>query len=209
MRSMRSRAAAVAAAALLLPALPALAVPVLTVDQTTSSVSVPVTWTHSLGETQVFAHVEVGSGTVTVADPTGLEPAHGYDSFADITAMTFSGTANAVAAALGSLQWTPPTPATDPPSITVKVTKAPVADNVAWDPASGHFYEVVESTRSWDAAHLAAQDSTTVVGTPYLATVETGDEYEFLRDHLNVNVPVWLGAQGYSRTDPVVRRHVR
>ena len=141
------------------------------------------------GQAVVRAVVTASSGLLVLPAPqTGVTVPLGYPALGVAwSSLAFEGTEDALNTALANLRWTPSV--TGPATIAVDATLG----GPAYDPASGHHYEVVSAAGlTWDDARLAAE-AMSFNGLPgYLASVISQDEQDFVAR--TTAGPAWIGA---------------
>lgn len=164
----------------------------------------------------VLAVLSTTIGTLQETATAGLTLPTGYQSSLTTagTTIAFAGLPAAVNAALATVQLTTPVYGGQA-AISLSVT-ARGSNNVAYNPANGHYYEYVSSPVTWDGAFNAitgaslldqstVYDTSTRMSTPsascpktfngmcgYFATVSTASENDFITSKVGV-ASAWLG----------------
>jgi hypothetical protein len=148
---------------------------------------------------QVLITVSAGSGVVSFTQTSGLTLATGYSSFVNVGTVAFQGTVANVNAALASMSYTAPAQTT---SVSVSIRATSLADagsnTVAYDPATGHFYEyVADPDVDWFTAQADANSMTFDGAQGYLATIPTAAVSSFVEQHLPAH-DVWAGGESFD-----------
>lgn len=134
------------------------------------------------GNDTIPVKLRVTSGTLAMSATTGLT----FTGSSSGSTLYFSGTRSNVNAALATLTYTRNTTGTDTLEISL------VASGEVFFADTGHLYEYVASTLSWNDAKTAAQGRTKYGATGYLATITSQAENDFVAARLS-NAG-WMGA---------------
>lgn len=133
--------------------------------------------------------VEQSNGTLSAAQgATSLIT--GYSTFS-ASKLGFKGTYQAIQAALSTVTWTPAS-ASNGLTLRIGLATAPVS-NQYYDANSGHYYEYVATTRTWDEARTEAATRTLNGLNGYLVHITSRAENDFVANEASAP-NVWIGA---------------
>ncbi|HVW88340.1 MAG TPA: Ig-like domain repeat protein, partial [Gaiellaceae bacterium] len=142
------------------------------------------------GGDSVRVVVSTTNGTLELtSSASGVSVPFGYPAVGSSAAsVAFEGTQSQVNDALGAVSWAPAS--TGDSSLDVSA----VLGGATYDPANGHYYEVVDngSSIAWSAAKTAAATKTFNGLQGYLATITSSDENSFLAQ--KTADAAWIGA---------------
>ena len=114
----------------------------------------------------------------------------GYNSYT-ASKLGFKGTYQAIQTALSTVTWTPAS-ASSGLTLRIGLATAPGA-NQYYDANSGHYYEYVSTTRTWDAARTDAATRTLNGLNGYLVHITSRAENDFVANEASAP-NVWIGA---------------
>lgn len=140
--------------------------------------------------------------TFSITTTTGLTFASGYNTWSNITRISFTGTQSNVNNALASLKINTSSTLGNV-QISVSTTVNPTG--YYYNAVNGHFYRPISGTSSYTAAKNASATQTFKGQTGYLVTITSQDEQNFV----GANVPgnnIWIALsdrlqEGYWRVD--------
>lgn len=140
--------------------------------------------------------------TFSLTTSTGLSFASGYNTWSNITRISFTGTMANVNNALASLKINTGS-ATGNVQISISTTVNPVG--YYYNATNGHFYRPISTTATYDNAKTLSTQQTFKGQTGYLVTITSADEQNFII----ANVPqnnIWFALtdriqEGYWRVD--------
>lgn len=133
--------------------------------------------------------VDQTNGVLT-ATQGGTSLITGYNSYSS-SKLGFRGTYQAVQNALASVTWTPSS-ASSGLTLRIGLATAPGA-NQYYDANSGHYYEYVSTTRSWESARDEAATRTLNGLNGYLAHITSRAENDFVANETSAP-NIWIGA---------------
>ncbi len=153
--------------------------------------------------TLLFSAV-ASSGNVKVTTTSNLLRAAGYCSYSDdasaeptncsgdsLTEVGFRGTQDDINTAIATLSFKGDG-STGTPTITVSITPA----GTNYFSGNGHYYEIVNATKTWPEAKALAEASTKYGLTGYLATITSQAENDFLENKIGADA--WIGGSDSS-----------
>ena len=153
--------------------------------------------------TLLFSAV-ASSGNVKVTTTSNLLRAAGYCSYSDdasaeptncsgdsLTEIGFRGTQDDINTAIATLSFKGDG-STGTPTITVSITPA----GTNYFSGNGHYYEIVNETKTWPEAKALAEASTKYGLTGYLATITSEAENDFLENKIGADA--WIGGSDSS-----------
>lgn len=140
--------------------------------------------------------------TFSITTTAGLSFATGYNSWSNITRISFTGTQSNINNALASLKINTGS-STGNVQISVSTTVNP--SGYYYNATNGHFYRPISGTSTYTAAKNASATQTFKGQTGYLVTITSQDEQNFI----GANVPgnnIWIALsdrlqEGYWRVD--------
>ena len=143
------------------------------------------------------------AGNIKITNTTNINSANGYCGYNDntstpvqctgssLTEVGFRGTQANINNALATLSFK----GDGSTGTTITVSVTPTGNN--YNPANGHYYQLVASSSvSWATAKTAAEASTYEGLTGYLVTVTSESENNFLKSKISTNT--WIGASDNS-----------
>ena len=144
------------------------------------------------------------SGNIKVTTTTNLLKAAGYCGYTSdasseptdckgdsVAELGFRGTQDDINAAIATLSFKGDG-STGSPTIAISITPA----GTNYFSGNGHYYEIVESTKTWPEAKTAAEASTKYGLTGYLATITSAAENDFLESKIGADA--WIGGSDSS-----------
>ena len=144
------------------------------------------------------------AGNIKVTDTSNLLKAAGYCGYTSdasseptdcngnsLSEVGFRGSQDDINTAIATLSFKGDG-STGSPSITVSITPA----GTNYFSGNGHYYEIVNSTKTWSEAKTAAEASTKYGLTGYLATITSAAENDFLDSKINADA--WIGGSDNS-----------
>ena len=153
--------------------------------------------------TLIFSAV-ASSGNVKVTTTSNLLRASGYCGYTSdasseptncsgnsLTEVGFRGTQDDINVAIATLSFKGDG-STGSPTITVSITPA----GTNYFSGTGHYYEIVSSTKTWPQAKAAAEASTLYGLSGYLATITSQAENDFLENKIGADA--WIGGSDSS-----------
>lgn len=149
----------------------------------------------------VYVSVRSNTGFVSVSTTAGLSLPFGFSSYTGSLstggAIAFTGSQDAVNAALASLQLN--IQGTSTTSASVSVTAFDNGNGLAYNPANQHFYKFVPGAVSGTAAFTNAGNTRELGLTGYLVSITSEEENDFVATKLQgsdgtVAKNVWIGA---------------
>lgn len=127
--------------------------------------------------------------TLSFPTTTGLTRNYGYTTWTNVTSIVFFGTKNNINAGLAAM------------TLSIGSTKTAVKINIeisqydasyVYNPVNKHFYKFVSGGVSYTAAKSGASGQASFKGkTPYLATITSQSENDFINNNLNYN-NIWV-----------------
>lgn len=133
--------------------------------------------------------VEQSNGTLS-ATQGNTSLITGYNSYT-AAKLGFKGSFQAIQTALSTVTWTP-TSASSGLTLRIGLATAPGV-NQYYDANSGHYYEYVSTTRTWDAARTDAASRTLNGLNGYLVHITSRAENDFVANEASAP-NVWIGA---------------
>ncbi|MDA8829284.1 autotransporter domain-containing protein [Candidatus Pelagibacter bacterium] len=143
------------------------------------------------------------AGNIKITNTTSINSANGYCGYDDntstpdqckgssLTEIGFRGEQDDINNALATLSFK----GDGSTGTTITVSVTPAGNN--YNPANGHYYQLVDSSSvSWADAKTAAEASTYEGLTGYLVTVTSESENNFLKSKISTNT--WIGASDNS-----------
>ncbi len=143
------------------------------------------------------------AGNIKITNTTNINSAKGYCGYnnntstpvqctgSSLTEVGFRGEQDDINNALATLSFK----GDGSTGTTITVSVTPAGNN--YNPANGHYYQLVASSRvSWATAKTAAEASTYEGLTGYLVTVTSESENNFLKSKISTNT--WIGASDNS-----------
>jgi len=150
----------------------------------------------------VYVSVRSNTGFVSVSTTAGLSLPFGFSSYTGSLstggAIAFTGSQDAVNAALASLQLN--IQGTSTTSASVSVTAFDNGNGLAFNPANQHFYKFVPGKVSGASALIGAGNTRELGLNGYLASITSEEENDFVATKLQgadgtVSKNVWIGAR--------------
>lgn len=140
--------------------------------------------------------------TFSITTTTGLTFASGYNTWSNITRISFTGTQSNVNNALASLKINT---SSSLGNVQISVSTTVNPTGYYYNAVNGHFYRPISGTSSYTAAKNASATQTFKGQTGYLVTITSQDEQNFV----GANVPgnnIWIALsdrlqEGYWRVD--------
>lgn len=144
----------------------------------------------------VLASLSVSQGTLALSTTTGLTLSYGYTAFSGAS-LNFTGSQDAVNAAVKTLSVTLPATATG--QFTVRTMFTESKAGVAYFPENQHFYQYVSYGKDFTGDKNAATAATAAAATKefgltgYLANISTSAENDFVSSKIEGAQNVWIG----------------
>ena len=129
-------------------------------------------------------------GTFTVNTTTGLTRDYGYNSWVNVSAVNFTGTAGNIENGLNSIKLN--TTSTLDGLINLSIVITSQVANTYYNPTNGHIYKFVQGAITPTSARSAALASTYEGESGYLVTITSQDEQNFINQKVSA-YNIWTG----------------
>jgi hypothetical protein len=140
----------------------------------------------------VLVTISTSAGSLKLGSVTGMTAATGYTlpaASATFTTLSMWGTPANANASLATLSLVAPGSGT----ATISVNSSNYDSNVTYNATNGHYYKYVAATgTTWSTAKAAAEGSTYLGKSGYLATITTSAEDTFVQNN-TVGTNIWIG----------------
>lgn len=142
-------------------------------------------------------NTDQAAASIAVTSTTGLTLTYGYTAFSG-TSISFSGTQDAMNAALATLTLTVPSSVTSS-VVKIKTMFTEAKAGLAFYPDNQHFYKFVSGKISGTNAFAAAATQKEFGLTGYLASITTTGENDFVASKVEGAKNVWIGASDSTK----------
>lgn len=149
-----------------------------------------VNWANNTDNLLVSLSLDYHSGA-TLSFPTtaGLTRNYGYSSWTNVSSLVFYGTRDYVNAALAAMTISMGSLKT---AVRINLEVSQFDDSYVYNPVNKHFYKFVSGSVSYTAAKSGASAQASFKGkTPYLATITSQAENDFINNNLSYT-NIWV-----------------